>query len=208
MTIDIEYETETAFGIDYRAVIERVVPAVLDSEKCPYEAQVSILITDNDAIREINCEQRGIDAPTDVLSFPAAEYDTPADFEMVSGRIDCFHPETGELLLGDIVLSVERVISQAEEYGHSRERELGFLVAHSMLHLIGYDHMEEEERAIMEQRQREILEGIGLKDEDQAKKDTVCGMRFATACGMSFWQLFRLREETGGGDGQCMGETP
>ena len=163
MTIDIEYETETAFGIDYRAVIERVVPAVLDSEKCPYEAQVSILITDNDAIREINCEQRGIDAPTDVLSFPAAEYDTPADFEMVSGRIDCFHPETGELLLGDIVLSVERVISQAEGYGHSRERELGFLVAHSMLHLIGYDHMEEEERAIMEQRQREILEGIGLK---------------------------------------------
>ena len=66
-------------------------------------------------------------------------------------------------MLSDIVLSGELGISQAEEYGHSRERELGFLVAHSMLHLIGYDHMEEEERAIMEQRQREILEGIGLK---------------------------------------------
>ncbi|MDE7326441.1 MAG: rRNA maturation RNase YbeY [Lachnospiraceae bacterium] len=163
MTIDIEYETEMALGIDHKSVIDRVVLAVLDCEKCPYEAQVNILITDSDNIRQINREYRGIDAQTDVLSFPVAEYKTPADFNSLSGQMGCFHPETGELLLGDIVLSVERVIAQAKEYGHSRERELGFLVAHSMLHLLGYDHIKEDERLIMEQRQRDILEGIGLK---------------------------------------------
>ena len=70
-------------------------------------------------------------------------------------------PETGELILGDIIVSVEKVIEQAEKYGHSRERELAFLIAHSMLHLCGYDHMEDAEREVMETRQREILAGEG-----------------------------------------------
>ncbi|MDE6873819.1 MAG: rRNA maturation RNase YbeY [Lachnospiraceae bacterium] len=163
MTVNIENEAEITLGIVCEEVIERVVNAVMDFEQCPYEAEVDVLLTDNAAIREINREQRGIDAPTDVLSFPAVEYQVPADFEGLLERADCFHPETGELLLGDIVISLERVISQAEEYGHTRERELGFLVAHSMLHLFGYDHMEDGEREIMEQKQRMILEGIGLR---------------------------------------------
>ena len=75
---------------------------------------------------------------------------------------DCFHPETGELLLGDIVISAEKVLEQAAEYGHSVKREYAFLIAHSMLHLSGYDHMEPEEAAVMEQKQREILETLGI----------------------------------------------
>ena len=90
------------------------------------------------------------------------EYPTPSDFSELEKEATAFHPETGELLLGDIVISVEKVMEQAEKYGHSIERELGFLVAHSMLHLFGYDHMEENEAKKMEKKQEEILQKIGL----------------------------------------------
>ena len=162
MTIGIEYETEIMLDIAYEDIVRRVVLAAIEYEHCPYEAEVNVLFTDNLSIAEINREYREIDAPTDVLSFPASYYETPADFDSLEERADCFHPETGELLLGDIVLSVEKILSQAEEYGHTRERELGFLVAHSMLHLFGYDHMADGEREEMERRQEAILEGIGL----------------------------------------------
>ena len=91
-------------------------------------------------------------------------YETPGDFSIVEemAEEDCFDPDSGELLLGDIIISVEKVIEQAEAYGHSRERELGFLTAHSMLHLFGYDHMEEEERIDMEEKQEAILNRLGL----------------------------------------------
>ena len=164
MTIQIEYETEITLNVEYRELIGRVVNAAADYEGCPYEAEVSVLLTDDAAIRELNRDFRQIDAPTDVLSFPAVDYEEPAGFGMLKeDAAGCFNPDTGELLLGDIVISVERVIAQAEEYGHSRERELGFLIAHSMLHLFGYDHIGEDERAVMERRQEEILDGIGLK---------------------------------------------
>ncbi len=164
MTIQIEYETEIALGVKYRELIERVVNAAADYEGCPYEAEVSVLLTDDAAIREMNRDFRQIDAPTDVLSFPAVAYEEPSGFGLLEeDDAGCFNPDTGELLLGDIVISVERVIAQAEEYGHSRERELGFLTAHSMLHLFGYDHIGEDERAVMERRQEEILDGLGLK---------------------------------------------
>ena len=158
MTIDIAYEAEEKLHIPYRRIIETVVCGCLDAEKCPYEAEVSVLLTDNDRIHELNREFRGIDRPTDVLSFPMCDYDTPGDFDWLEEHgDDCFHPESGELLLGDIVISVEKVREQAEAYGHSEKRELAFLVAHSMLHLFGYDHMEDEERKIMEAKQEEIL---------------------------------------------------
>ena len=91
-------------------------------------------------------------------------YETPGDFSVVEKmpEEDCFDPDSGELLLGDIIISVEKVIEQAEAYGHSRERELGFLTAHSMLHLFGYDHMEEEERIDMEAKQEAILSRLEL----------------------------------------------
>ena len=111
----------------------------------------------------MNLEQRGIDRPTDVLSFPMIEYDAPGDFSVIDEETgDAFNPETGELMLGDIVISKEKVLSQAEEYGHSPKREYAILIAHSMLHLFGYDHMEEEERAEMEAHQRAIMEKVGI----------------------------------------------
>lgn len=162
MTINIEYEAEKKLELPYETIIEEVVAASLDYEKCPYEAEVNVVLTDNEEIRRINREFRQIDNATDVLSFPMGDYETPSDFERLEEQAeDYFNPETGELLLGDIVISVDKVEEQAEKYGHSKSRELAFLVAHSMLHLCGYDHMEEEERAVMEQKQEEILKSGG-----------------------------------------------
>jgi len=162
MTFHFEYEVEKKFPFDYEALIKRVVEQVLDYEKCPYEVEVNIVITDDEEIRQVNEEYREIDRATDVLSFPMVSYDTPGDFSKVEEDEMLFHPETGELMLGDIMLSIDKVYAQAEEYGHSIERELGFLVAHSMLHLCGYDHMEEEERAVMEEKQRGIMDLLQL----------------------------------------------
>ena len=162
MTIDIAYEAEEKLHIPYRRIIETVVCGCLDAEKCPYEAEVSVTITDGPSIRELNRDYRGIDKETDVLSFPMLEFPAPDDFDEACTE-DSFNPETGELVLGDIVLNASRVRSQAEEYGHTRTRELAFLTVHSMLHLFGYDHMEDEEREVMEARQRIILEGMGCR---------------------------------------------
>lgn len=163
MTIQIEKEVKVTFPFSEEEYIKKVIEAAADYVGCPYETEVNVLITDNAGIHEMNREYRKIDRPTDVLSFPLLEYETPADFEHIEEEQPyCFHPETGELLLGDIVLSYDKIKEQAAEYGHSELRELCFLVAHSMLHLFGYDHMEDEERIIMEQKQEEILEGLGI----------------------------------------------
>ena len=162
MTVNIEYEAEKKLGVDYDSIIRQVVEEALDYEGRPYEAEVSVLLTGNDQIPELNREYREIDRPTDVLSFPMIEFQHPSDFSRVEEEFcDCFNPETGELLLGDIILSVDKIEEQAAAYGHSRERELAFLVAHSMLHLCGYDHMEEDERIVMEKKQEEILQRRG-----------------------------------------------
>lgn len=162
MTINIEYEAEKKLKIPYEEIITSVVEEAIDYENCPYEAEINVLITDNEDIRQINQEYRNIDSPTDVLSFPMIEYESPANFDHLEEEsYDSFNPETGELLLGDIVVSVDKVEEQAEKYGHSVERELAFLIAHSMLHLFGYDHMQEEERLVMEQMQEEILSRRG-----------------------------------------------
>lgn len=164
MTINIEYEAEKKLELPYEDIIRDIVEASLDYEECPYEAEINVVLTDNEGIREINRDYRQIDAPTDVLSFPMVDYETESDFGHVEDAVeDYFNPETGELMLGDIILSVDKVEEQAAKYGHSETRELAFLVAHSMLHLCGYDHMEEEERERMEQRQREILSGRGYE---------------------------------------------
>ena len=162
MTVTIEYEAEKKLSLPYEEIIREIVEASLDYEECPYEAEVNVILTDNPSIQEINREHRQIDAPTDVLSFPLVDYGRPADFSHVEEQAeDYFNPETGELMLGDIVISGDKVEEQAEKYGHSQRRELAFLVAHSMLHLCGYDHMEEEERLDMEARQRAILDTRG-----------------------------------------------
>ena len=139
-------------------IIEDVIEASIDYLKCPYECEVSVTLTDNDMIHDINLSERGIDKPTDVLSFPMVDFDVPNNLSYVERYPqDYFNPETGELLLGDIVISLEKVFSQAEEYGHSDKRELAFLVAHSCLHLFGYDHIDDKDREQMEGLQNEIL---------------------------------------------------
>jgi probable rRNA maturation factor len=164
MAIHIEYETELSLGFEAGPVIEQVIEKALELHQCPYEAEVNVVLTDNAAIAAINEEYRNLAKPTDVLSFPMLDYETPGDFSVVEAMApeECFDPDSGELILGDIIISVEKVIEQAQAYGHSRERELGFLTAHSMLHLFGYDHMEEAERIDMEAKQEEILNQLGL----------------------------------------------
>ena len=162
MTITIENETEISFDFDYEALIRTVAEAVLDYEECPYEASLEVVLTDNEGIREVNRDARSIDSPTDVLSFPMAYYESPKDYDGLDAQDDVFDPETGEYLLGSMMISCEKVLSQAEEYGHSAKRELAFLTAHSMLHLLGFDHMEEQERETMENEQRIILDSLGI----------------------------------------------
>lgn len=163
MTFQMEYETQKKLNLPWEEIVNTVIEACLDFENCPYEVEVNVIFTDNTGIQEINKEYRHIDAPTDVLSFPLVDYEYPADFEHVEEQAeDYFNPETGELMLGDIILSVDKIVEQAEAYGHSEKRELAFLVAHSMLHLMGYDHMEDEERKIMEEKQSKILEDLGI----------------------------------------------
>ncbi|MEG2774346.1 MAG: rRNA maturation RNase YbeY, partial [Acetivibrio sp.] len=130
--------------------------------ECPFEAEVNIVITDNNEIHKTNKEFRGIDRATDVLSFPMIEYREAGEFDWLEEYDEYFNPETGELLLGDMMISMEKVWEQAKEYGHSVERELSFLAVHSMLHLCGYDHMEEKDRLIMEEKQREIMNILGI----------------------------------------------
>ena len=162
MTIQIDYETERQLDIDYTALANKVAQQILDSENCPYEASVNLVITDNEEIKRVNAEFRSINAPTDVLSFPMIPFETPADYSVVEDQDEYFDLDTDELLLGDVMISVDRVFSQAEEYGHSTEREFSFLFAHSMLHLLGYDHMETEEAAVMEAKQAQALKVLGI----------------------------------------------
>lgn len=163
MTILVENEAKRVLDFDYEEVIKNVVKRVVDTENCPYEVEVNVLLTNNEEIHEANRDFRNIDRPTDVLSFPMVDYDFPADFSLVNESPEGYlNPETDELLLGDIMISVDKVYEQAEEYGHSRKREFAFLIAHSMLHLLGYDHMEDEERVVMEAKQKAILEALGI----------------------------------------------
>lgn len=163
MTVYLEKECEFTAPFDCEQTARRVAEAVLDHAGCPYEAEVSVTLTDDEAMREINRTQRGIDRTTDVLSFPMTAYPAAGDFAFLENeQTDCFHPDSGELLLGDIVISVERMACQAAEYGHSLLREYAFLIAHSMFHLIGYDHETEEEAAVMEQKQEEVLQNLGI----------------------------------------------
>lgn len=136
-------------------LIKEVVSRVLEEEKVLPEVDVYITLTNNEEIHKINKEYRDVDRPTDVLSFPMYERDE------IAGLKNDTDDEI-EKILGDIIVSIEKVREQAEEYGHSFERELAYLVTHGMLHLLGYDHMIEEEKAVMRKREEEILETLNI----------------------------------------------
>lgn len=162
MTVYLEEEGGQMLPLDTWGLAEAAAEAALDELGCPYEAEVNLLLTMDAQIWEMNREFRGIDRPTDVLSFPMIEYQKPGVFDFLEERPDCFDPESGRLMLGDIVISKEKVLSQAEEYGHGVKREYAFLVVHSILHLSGYDHMEDGERRVMEELQEKILQKLKI----------------------------------------------
>lgn len=162
MTLLTEIETDISLGLDIESETKAIIEHTLDELNCPWECEINLTITDNNGIWELNRQFRDIDRPTDVLSFPLISYDVPGNFDSVEDDDDNFNPDTGELLLGDIVISAEKVIEQAAEYGHSIRREFCFLIVHSMLHLSGYDHMEDDERAVMEDLQKKILDSAGI----------------------------------------------
>lgn len=163
MTITVEEEALACFDFDYQGMAREVISHALRHERFPYEAEVTLTLTDNEAIRSLNREYRQIDAPTDVLSFPMLDLAKAGDFSSLNEQPeDNFNPDTGEALLGDIVISVPKAIEQAKAYGHAIEREFAFLIAHSVLHLLGYDHMDPEEAAFMENKQEEILKELDI----------------------------------------------
>lgn len=162
MTLYLEEEGSVQLPLDAFAVANQVIESALDYLDCPYDAEVNLLLTTDEEIREMNRIHREIDASTDVLSFPMVDFEYVPDMDALEEMDEYFHPETGELMLGDIVISKDHVFTQAESYGHSVKREFAFLIAHSMLHLFGYDHMEEQERLQMEEMQEEILERIHI----------------------------------------------
>ena len=163
MAFYFESEWEGELFPDCENVLSQVIEKACDYVRCPYECSVNMLLTDNTAIRSMNKEFRGIDRETDVLSFPMVDYKEPGNFDGLEDHTEeYFEPDSGELLLGDIVISVEKAIEQAVSYGHSLKREMAFLTAHSMLHLFGYDHVDDTEREEMERMQEEILRELGI----------------------------------------------
>ena len=150
----IEVYYEEIEKIDEESLIRNVVETVLKEEGVKKEVEVYITLTHNDNIRKINAEHRNIDKPTDVLSFPMFERE---EIPFLKEENTVENAGQVETMLGDIIVSVEKVREQAEEYGHSFKRELAYLVTHGMLHLLGYDHMIEEEKIIMRAREEEIL---------------------------------------------------
>ena len=162
MTLYFEEEGSLKLPFEAKELAENVITEALDYIGCPYETEVSLLLTMNEEIHALNKEFRDIDRATDVLSFPMIDYETPGEFDFLEDEEEYFHPESGELILGDIVISKEKVMSQAEEFGHTPKREYAFLIAHSVLHLTGYDHMEEQERLVMEDLQRKIMERLNI----------------------------------------------
>lgn len=158
INIDNEYSGQLKILKEFDIIIQDVVESTCDFMKCPYETEVNVLFTDDETIHQINLENRGIDRPTDVLSFPMIDFEAPADLSGVEEmQYEYFNSDTGCLMLGDIVISIDRAYSQAEEYGHSVKREIAFLTAHSMLHLFGYDHIDDAGREEMEKLQEQIL---------------------------------------------------
>lgn len=163
MSFYLEEEVEVKFDFDYRELAQKVVDFCLDYMEFPYEAEVNLTLTDDAGIHEINKEFRQIDRPTDVLSFPMLNYTIPGDFTFLDAEdSNDFNPDTGEAMLGDIVISVDKVFEQAENYGHSSKREYAFLITHSMLHLFGFDHMDAEEAKVMESKQKDILQKMNI----------------------------------------------
>ena len=153
MTLLSDNRTEEIISEEIMAAVEKVAYETLVYDEFDTECEVSLSFVSDEEIQEINKNFRDMDKATDVLSFPQIDYDVD---EVVMTN------EKGEIVLGDIIISVDTAKRQAEEYGHSLKREICFLTVHSMLHLLGYDHMTPEEAAVMEAKQAKALDELGI----------------------------------------------
>ena len=153
MTVLIDNRTDFEITPETEKLFNDVITESLRYEEFDPQCEISLSIVNNNEIQEINKQYRNIDAPTDVLSFPLLTFEEGEQADV---------NENDEIMLGDIIISIEKAISQAEEYGHGLKRELAFLTAHSMLHLMGYDHMEDDEREEMFEKQEAILNNLGI----------------------------------------------
>lgn len=167
MNHEILIDTEVEGAEPCAELLRKVIPAALEAEGVPFSCEVDVLFTDDAGIRAINLEQRGINAPTDVLSFPMFQLTPgvpPAPEEVEAD------PGTGLVPLGDMVISLERARAQGEEYGHGPRRETAYLAVHSVLHLLGYDHLDEGPmKAQMRAREEAILAELGLERKAEAQ---------------------------------------
>ena len=162
MEHEILIESELERDELWAGLLRETISAARAAEGVAVPCEVDVLLTDDEGIHQINLEQRGVDAPTDVLSFPMFEF-APGQPPAEEAEID---PETGLLPLGDMVVSMERARAQGEEYGHGTKRELAYLAVHSVLHLLGYDHMDDgPQKARMRAREEAILNQLGITRE-------------------------------------------
>ena len=161
VVLNTDIQTEEKFDFDPEATALKVCEEVLRQESFPEDAEISLVLTDAEEVHRLNLEFRGIDRTTDVLSFPGLDYEEPSAFEESIDE-SCINPDNDCVMLGDIVINAQKVKEQAAEYGHGELREFAFLIAHSMLHLCGYDHMTPEEAEGMEERQEQALEALGI----------------------------------------------
>ena len=161
MEHQIIFDAEVDVPVGLEEQLSTVITAALTAEQVDVPCEVNVLVTDDAAIHQINLDMRNVDRPTDVLSFPMIEL-APGE----KPGVEDADPDTGLVPLGDMVLSLERATAQAEEFGHSVEREISYLAVHSVLHLLGYDHMDEGEmKARMRGREEAILSGLGINRE-------------------------------------------
>lgn len=156
MTLLTDNRTDFEISGEIMEAVEKACLETLKYEEFDEDCEISLSFVTNEEIHQINRQFRSVDAPTDVLSFPQLTFEEGEEADV---------NENGEIVLGDIIISVERAKEQAEEYGHSLKREITFLTVHSMLHLLGYDHMEKDEEEDMFRRQKEILEIAGIPRE-------------------------------------------
>ena len=155
INFDITDEQSTLDITKFKDLVEEVCTETLKEHNLDGDFEVSLVYTNDENIRKINKEYRDIDSATDVLSFPQFEFETPGKLEADKG--------IGSILLGDVVISTMHAVNQAAEYGHSVEREVGYLTCHSMLHLLGYDHMTDEDKKLMREKEEKIMERTGLE---------------------------------------------
>lgn len=149
MAVKISFNRKGAVSAEVTALMKKIAQIALEARPLPAAAEVSVVLCDDRAIRRLNSKWRGVDAPTDVLAFPQLTDDDWQD------------PAVRQVMLGDIVLSLESAARQAKEYGHSTEREILYLFTHGLLHLLGHDHLEEDDRCRMRRREEEIMAAAG-----------------------------------------------